>query len=433
MKKHLSLRWKLTLMTAFMVITACLAISLFISRSAILYMDEIGNSAIAILPNTDIPTTTTDEIQVVLNPKSVVADTVKNTQIEFWIKSLAITLIITLTVSFLMYLIVGYALYPLRELTLQIEDIQAKNLKEPILSKSNSTEIENIKKAHVKDGVAMVKFIYWVKKNVGKMKITEISASDYLEDRRREQEGFIELSFDTIAAYNANAAMMHYSATPEHDTELKPEGFFLVDSGGQYYEGTTDITRTIVLGPLKDEWKRDYTLTLKGHMNLLNAKFLYGCTGINLDILCRAPLWNIGIDYRCGTGHGVGYLLNVHEAPNGFRWKMVPERNDSAVLEEGMITTDEPGVYTENSHGIRIENELLCKKDIKNEYGQFMCFESVTYCPIDKEAIDVKYLEKRDIEQIDDYHKLVYKELSPYFEGEELAWLKEACEPIKGE
>ena len=165
-------------------------------------------------------------------------------------------------------------------------------------------------------------------------------------------------------------------------------------------------------------------------MNLLNAKFLYGCTGINLDILCRAPLWNIGIDYRCGTGHGVGYLLNVHEAPNGFRWKMVPERNDSAVLEEGMITTDEPGVYTENSHGIRIENELLCKKDIKNEYGQFMCFESVTYCPIDKEAIDVKYLEKRDIEQIDDYHKLVYKELSPYFEGEELAWLKEACEPI---
>ena len=232
---------------------------------------------------------------------------------------------------------------------------------------------------------------------------------------------------------NANAAMMHYSATPEHDAELKPEGFFLVDSGGQYYEGTTDITRTIVLGPVKDEWKRDYTLTLKGHMNLLNAKFLYGCTGINLDILCRAPLWNIGIDYKCGTGHGVGYLLNVHEAPNGFRWKMVPERNDSAVLEEGMITTDEPGVYAENSHGIRIENELLCKKDIKNEYGQFMCFESVTYCPIDKEAIDVNYLEKKDIEQIDDYHRLVFEKLSPHFEGEELAWLKEACAPIKAE
>ena len=326
---------------------------------------------------------------------------------------------------------VNYAIYS--NIPENVEKLPKVNPTTLEKAKKNSTEIENIKKAHVKDGVAMVKFIYWVKKNVGKMKITEISASDYLEERRKEQEGFIELSFDTIAAYNANAAMMHYSATPEHDTELKPEGFFLVDSGGQYYEGTTDITRTIVLGPLKDEWKRDYTLTLKGHMNLLNAKFLYGCTGINLDILCRAPLWNIGIDYRCGTGHGVGYLLNVHEAPNGFRWKMVPERNDSAVLEEGMITTDEPGVYTENSHGIRIENELLCKKDIKNEYGQFMCFESVTYCPIDKEAIDVKYLEKRDIEQIDDYHKLVYKELSPYFEGEELAWLKEACAPIKGE
>ena len=324
---------------------------------------------------------------------------------------------------------VNYAIYS--NIPENVEKLDKTNPTTLEKAKKNSTEIENIKKVHVKDGIAMVKFIYWVKKNVGKMKITEISASDYLEARRREQEGFIELSFDTIAAYNANAAMMHYSATPEHDAELKPEGFFLVDSGGQYYEGTTDITRTIVLGPVKYEWKRDYTLTLKGHMNLLNAKFLYGCTGINLDILCRAPLWNIGIDYKCGTGHGVGYLLNVHEAPNGFRWKMVPERNDSAVLEEGMITTDEPGVYAENSHGIRIENELLCKKDIKNEYGQFMCFESVTYAPIDKEAIDVNYLEKKDIEQIDAYHRLVFEKLSPHFEGEELAWLKEACEPIK--
>ena len=309
---------------------------------------------------------------------------------------------------------VNYAIYS--NIPENVEKLDKTNPTTLEKSKKNSTEIENIKKVHVKDGIAMVKFIYWVKKNVGKMKITEISASDYLEERRREQEGFIELSFDTIAAYNANAAMMHYSATPEHDAELKPEGFFLVDSGGQYYEGTTDITRTIVLGPVKDEWKRDYTLTLKGQKNL--------------DILCRAPLWNIGIDYKCGTGHGVGYLLNVHEAPNGFRWKMVPERNDSAVLEEGMITTDEPGVYAENSHGIRIENELLCKKDIKNEYGQFMCFESVTYAPIDKEAIDVNYLEKKDIEQIDAYHRLVFEKLSPHFEGEELAWLKEACAPI---
>ena len=300
----------------------------------------------------------------------------------------------------------------------------------PEKAKKNKTEIENIRKSHVKDGVAVCKFIFWLKQNVGKIKITEMSAAQYLEDRRREQDGFIEPSFDTIAAYNANAAMMHYSATPEHDAELKPEGFFLVDSGGQYYEGTTDITRTITLGAVPDEWKRDYTLTLKGNMNLANARFLYGCTGINLDILSRGPLWNIGIDYRCGTGHGVGYLLNVHEAPNGIRWRVVPERNDSAVLEEGMVTSDEPGVYTEGSHGIRIENELLCRKDIKNEYGQFMSFETVTYVPIDKEAIDLKYLENRDIEQINDYHKMVYEKISPYFEGKEADWLKEACAPL---
>lgn len=310
------------------------------------------------------------------------------------------------------------------------EKINKLNPTVPEKAKKNKTEIENIRKSHVKDGVAVCKFIFWLKQNVGKIKITEMSAAQYLEDRRREQEGFIEPSFDTIAAYNANAAMMHYSATPEHDAELKPEGLFLVDSGGQYYEGTTDITRTITLGAVPDEWKRDYTLTLKGNMNLANAKFLYGCTGINLDILSRGPLWNIGIDYRCGTGHGVGYLLNVHEAPNGIRWRVVPERNDSAVLEEGMVTSDEPGVYTEGSHGIRIENELLCRKDIKNEYGQFMSFETVTYVPIDKEAIDLKYLENRDIEQINDYHKMVYEKISPYFEGKEADWLKEACAPL---
>jgi len=310
------------------------------------------------------------------------------------------------------------------------EKINKLNPTVPEKAKKNKTEIENIRKSHVKDGVAVCKFIFWLKQNVGKIKITEMSAAQYLEDRRREQEGFIEPSFDTIAAYNANAAMMHYSATPEHDAELKPEGLFLVDSGGQYYEGTTDITRTITLGAVPDEWKRDYTLTLKGNMNLANARFLYGCTGINLDILSRGPLWNIGIDYRCGTGHGVGYLLNVHEAPNGIRWRVVPERNDSAVLEEGMVTSDEPGVYTEGSHGIRIENELLCRKDIKNEYGQFMSFETVTYVPIDKEAIDLKYLENRDIEQINDYHKMVYEKISPYFEGKEADWLKEACAPL---
>lgn len=294
----------------------------------------------------------------------------------------------------------------------------------------NETEIANTKNAHIKDGVAMVKFIYWLEKNIGKTEITEISAADYLEARRREQEGFVELSFGTIAAYNENAAMMHYSATPENFAVLAPSGMFLVDSGGHYLEGTTDITRTFILGEIPEEWKRDYTLTLKGHLALQNAKFLYGCTGLNLDILCRGPLWNIGIDYRCGTGHGVGHILNVHEGPNGFRYRMVPERLDSGVLEAGMITTDEPGVYTEGSHGVRIENELLCVKAEKNEYGQFMAFEPITCCPIDKKGILPELLGPEGIEQLNRYHKMVYEKLSPYFEGEELAWLQDATAPL---
>lgn len=297
-------------------------------------------------------------------------------------------------------------------------------------SMKNATEIENLRRSHVKDGVAVTKFMYWLKKNVGKIPMTEISASDYLEDRRREQEGFIELSFDTISAYNANAAMMHYSASEESNAKVEAAGMLLVDSGGQYFEGTTDITRTFILGPISDEWKKHFTLVAKGMLNLANAKFLYGCRGTNLDILCRGPLWNLGIDYRCGTGHGVGYLLNVHEAPNGFRWKIVPERSDSAVLEEGMVTTDEPGVYEENSHGIRTENEIVCKKGEKNEYGQWMEFETITYAPIDLEGIDKKYLCQDDVDQLNNYHKLVFEKLSPYFEGEELEWLKEVTRSI---
>lgn len=289
----------------------------------------------------------------------------------------------------------------------------------------NEVELENLRKSHLKDGIAVTKFMYWLKNHVGKEEITEISASDYLEERRREQEGFIELSFDTISAYQANAAMMHYSATPESNAVLKPEGFLLVDSGGQYYEGTTDITRTFVLGPVPAEWKMHFTLVAKSMLNLANAKFLHGCTGLNLDILARGPLWNIGMDYRCGTGHGVGYLLNVHEGPNGFRWKHVPEREDQATLEEGMVTTDEPGVYIENSHGIRTENELICRKAEENEYGQFMEFETITYAPIDLDGIDAAYLNELDKKQLNEYHAMVYKKLAPHLTKEEAEWLKE--------
>lgn len=294
----------------------------------------------------------------------------------------------------------------------------------------NQTEIDNTRIAHVKDGVAFTKFMYWLKTNIGKIPMTEISASDYLEERRREQENFIDLSFGTISAYGPNAAMMHYSATPESDAELKPEGFLLVDSGGHYYEGTTDITRTMALGPITDEMRLHFTTVCRSNLNLANAKFLYGCSGLNLDILARGPLWSMGIDYKCGTGHGVGYVLNVHEGPNGFRWRVVPERNDSGVLEEGMITTDEPGVYLEGKYGIRTENELVCRKAEKNEYGQFMEFENITYAPIDLDAIDPEEMTKRERKMLNDYHKKVYEVLSPYMTDEENEWLRKYTREI---
>ena len=316
------------------------------------------------------------------------------------------------------------------ELNKNIQVINKPNPTELMKAIKNPVEVDNTRLAHVKDGVAVTKFMYWLKTNIGKIPMTEISASDYLEARRREQENFIDLSFTTISAYGANAAMMHYSATPESNTELKPEGFLLVDSGGHYYEGTTDITRTFVLGPISDEMKQHFTAVCRSNMKLANAKFLYGACGLNLDILARGPLWDMGIDYKCGTGHGVGYILNVHEGPNGFRWKIVPERHDSGVLEEGMITTDEPGVYLEGKYGIRTENELVCHKAEKNEYGQFMEFENITYAPIDLDGIDPEQMSLREKRMLNDYHKKVYEVLSPYMTEEENEWLKKYTRAI---
>lgn len=316
------------------------------------------------------------------------------------------------------------------ELNKNIQVINKPNPTELMKAVKNPVEVDNIRLAHVKDGVAVTKFMYWLKTNIGKIPMTEISASDYLEARRREQENFIDLSFTTISAYGANAAMMHYSATPESNTGLKPEGFLLVDSGGHYYEGTTDITRTFVLGPISDEMKQHFTAVCRSNMKLANAKFLYGACGLNLDILARGPLWDMGIDYKCGTGHGVGYILNVHEGPNGFRWKIVPERHDSGVLEEGMITTDEPGVYLEGKYGIRTENELVCRKAEKNEYGQFMEFENITYAPIDLDGIYPEQMSPREKQMLNDYHKKVYEVLSPYMTEEENEWLKKYTRAI---
>ncbi|MCR5344482.1 MAG: aminopeptidase P family protein [Lachnospiraceae bacterium] len=302
--------------------------------------------------------------------------------------------------------------------------IDKANPAELMKSCKNEVELQNLIKAHMKDAVAMTKFMYWLKTNVGRIEMTEVTAQDYLANLRAEQEGFIDLSFGTISAYGPNAAMMHYSATPDNCAALEPRGMLLVDSGGHYYEGSTDITRTFALGPVTDIEKKHFTAVLRANMNLSHARFLYGCSGLNLDILARGPIWDMDLDYQCGTGHGVGYLLNIHEGPNGFRWKIVPERKDSGVLEEGMCTTDEPGIYLEGQYGIRLENELICRKGAKNEYGQFMYFEDMTFVPFDLDLVDEKYLNAIDKERLNEYHKKVYETISPYLTDDEKNWLK---------
>lgn len=308
--------------------------------------------------------------------------------------------------------------------------IDKANPSELMKSCKNETELKNLVNAHIKDGVAMTKFMYWLKKNVGKIEMTEYSVAEYLKELRAAQEGFIDISFGTIAGYGPNAAMMHYSATKEKCATLKPEGMLLVDSGGHYLEGSTDITRTFALGPVSDIEKKHFTAVLRANMNLSHARFLYGCSGLNLDILARGPMWDMDIDYQCGTGHGVGYLLNIHEGPNGFRWKIVPERKDSGTLEEGMCTTDEPGIYLEGKYGIRLENELICRKGAKNEYGQFMYFEDMTFVPFDLDLVDKDEMTKTDIARLNEYHKKVYEVISPYLESDEKIWLKEYTKSI---
>lgn len=293
----------------------------------------------------------------------------------------------------------------------------------------NETELKNTRNAHIKDGVACTKFMYWLMQNVDNG-ISEMSAQEKLQQLRKEQADYLEDSFNTICAYKEHAAMMHYSSNEETDVELKPEGMLLVDSGGQYLDGTTDITRTFVLGAITEEEKKWFTLALKGHIRLEKANFLYGCRGLNLDILARGPLWDLDMDYQCGTGHGVGHLSNVHEAPNGFRWKIVPERNDSCILSEGMITSNEPGVYVEGKFGIRHENEMVVIKGNKNFYGQFMHFETLTFVPFDRKGIDKNLLSEDELKWLNDYHASVYEKISLFLTSEEAEWLKEACRPL---
>ncbi|MDD3141651.1 MAG: aminopeptidase family protein P, partial [Lachnospiraceae bacterium] len=294
----------------------------------------------------------------------------------------------------------------------------------------NDVEIKNIINSHVKDGIAFTKFMFWLKTNIGKINITEISASDKLEEFRSQQNGWLWPSFAPISAYKEHAAMMHYSATPESDMALLPKHLYLTDTGGNYYEGTTDITRTIALGEISPELKIHFTAVTRGMMNLASAKFLQGSIGYNLDILARKPMWDLNIDFKCGTGHGVGYLLNIHEAPTGFRWQINPLRDECHPFEPGMVITDEPGIYIEGSHGIRIENELIVRLGEKNDFGQFMYFEPCTFVPIDLDAIDPDELNKEERNYLNNYHALVFQTIAPHLTTEEVAWLREYTRKI---
>ncbi|MBE6276532.1 MAG: aminopeptidase P family protein [Bacteroides sp.] len=290
----------------------------------------------------------------------------------------------------------------------------------------NETEQDGFRKAMEKDGVALVKFLRWLKKAVPAGGETELSIDKKLYEYRAEQTGFKGISFDTIAGYKEHAAIVHYEATPETDVPLKPEGMLLLDSGAQYLNGTTDITRTIVLGPLTEEEKTDYTLVLKGHLQLQNAHFPAGTCGTQLDVLARIAMWKSGINYLHGTGHGIGHFLCVHEGPHQVRMNHMP-----TPLEPGMILTDEPGIYKAGRHGIRIENTLLIIPDQETEFGKFYQFEPLTLCPIDKEAIIIDMLTDEELTWLNNYHESVYNRLNPLLNAEEQAWLKEVTSPLK--
>lgn len=322
---------------------------------------------------------------------------------------------------------VSYAFY--KAIAARAEVVDGHNPTEMMKAVKNRVELANMEQVYIKDSAALCKFIYWVKKNVGKIPMTEYSAAKHLDRLRSEVDGYLDLSFPTISAYRANAAMMHYEATEDDCAQLAPEGMLLVDSGGQYLGGTTDVTRTIVLGPITDEEREHFTAVAMGMLQLSDARFLYGCSGRNVDILARQPLWDRNIDYKCGTGHGVGYILNVHEGPQNIRWRYT-EGMQETVLEAGMDVTNEPGVYVEGSHGIRTENVMVVRNGEKNGDGQFMYFDTLTWAPIDLDAIDPSIMQPKDRERLNRYHAKVREKIAPYLDEEEAKWLAEATREI---
>ena len=305
------------------------------------------------------------------------------------------------------------------------EIVEAESPVKRMKTVKNPTEIAGFRSAMLKDGIAMVKFLRWLIPAVEAGGQTEMSVDEKLTSLRAEQPLFKGISFDTIAGYQAHGAIVHYEATPETDVPLKPEGLLLLDSGAQYLDGTTDITRTIALGPLTEEQKRVYTLVLKGHIQIELCKFPSGTSGTQIDILAREAMWREGLNYLHGTGHGVGTYLNVHEGPHQFRmeWKPAP-------LVAGMTITDEPGIYLAGKFGVRIENTLLIKPYKETEFGRFLQFESLTLCPIDKSPIIREMLLQEEVDWLNDYHRHVAEILSPYLSEDEAEWLREACAPI---
>ena len=320
----------------------------------------------------------------------------------------------------------NYALY--YNIGENVHTVERQNPTVLMKAMKNEVELANTRNAHIKDGVAMTKFMKWVKENVGKMTITEMSASEKLEQFRAEQEGFLWRVFEPICGYGEHAAIVHYTSTPETDVELKEGALFLTDTGGNYYEGSTDITRTFALGEVSDIEKLHFTTVAKSMLNLANAKFMYGAMGVNLDILARKPFWDMNLNFNHGTGHGVGYLLNIHEGPSGIRWQYRP--SETTPFEEGMVVTDEPGIYIAGSHGIRTENELIVRKGEANEYGQFMYFETMTFVPIDLDAINPDIMSAEDKKMLNDYHKQVFEKISPYLNEEETEWLRKYTREI---
>ena len=320
----------------------------------------------------------------------------------------------------------NYALY--KNIPEQVTIVDVQNPEILFKALKNETEIENIRKAQIKDSIAHVRFMKWVKENVNKQEITEISASDKLDEFRAEMGNFLRPSFDPISAYGEHGAIVHYSSTPETNVQVKEGSLLLMDTGAGFYEGSTDVTRTYALGEIPQYMKDDFTLVAISNLCLADARFKEGISGANLDYLARRPFWERNMDFNHGTGHGVGYLLNVHEGPSGFHWRT--RGNSICPFQKGMVITDEPGIYIEGSHGIRLENEVLVCEGEKNEYGQFLHFEIITLIPFDLDAINPDIMTESEKKLLNQYHAKVYETLAPHLTEEEAEWLKKYTREI---